>query len=145
MSKPKHEVADIVSIFARDKENIRRLTVTQKRVVEDILYCRTVGMGGHSSQCDKCRHMEISYNSCRNRHCPKCQSLAKAKWLEARKNDLLPVRYCHAVFTLPHELNDLVLYNKKVALNGLFDTVSQILKTFSENTKHGLHIATAGL
>jgi len=138
MSKPKHEVADIVSIFARDKENIRRLTVTQKRVVEDILYCRTVGMGGHSSQCDKCRHMEISYNSCRNRHCPKCQSLAKAKWLEARKNDLLPVRYCHAVFTLPHELNDLVLYNKKVALNGLFDTVSQILKTFSENTKHGL-------
>ncbi len=138
MSKTKHEVADIVSIFTRDEESMTRLTVTQKRILEDILFCRTVGMGGHSSQCNACRHIEISYNSCRNRHCPKCQSLAKAKWLDARKEDLLPVRYCHAVFTLPHELNNLVLYNKKVALDGLFDTVNQTLKSFSKNPKHRL-------
>lgn len=70
-----------------------RLTATQKRILADIHFCRTVGMGGHSSQCNACRHVQISYNSCRNRHCPKCQSLAKAKWLDARKKDLLPVRY----------------------------------------------------
>lgn len=135
---PRHEVADIVSIFAGDRDNMRGLGLTQRRILEDILFCRTAGMGGHSNRCDQCRHIEISYNSCRNRHCPKCQSLSKAQWLDARKNDLLPVRYCHAVFTLPHELNNLILYNKKVALNGLFDVVNQTLRTLSENPRYGL-------
>jgi hypothetical protein len=136
--KPKYEVADIVSIFALDRENMIGLTVTQRRILENILFCRTAGMGGHVSQCDECRHIEISYNSCRDRHCPKCQSLAKARWLDARKNDLLPVRYCHTVFTLPHELNDLILYNKKLTLDGLFDVVNQTLIEFSKNPRYGL-------
>lgn len=136
--KPKCEVADIVSIFASDRDQMLSLGFTQRRILEDILYCRTAGMGGHVNQCDVCRHIDISYNSCRNRHCPKCQSLAKARWLEERKNDLLPVKYCHAVFTLPHELNQLILSNKKVALAGLFDTANQTLVELSSNPRHGL-------
>ena len=70
--------------------------------------CRTAVLGGHKDQCDHCGHLEISYNSCRNRHCPKCQTLRKEKWIEARGEDLLPIEYFHVVFTLPSELNPLV-------------------------------------
>jgi hypothetical protein len=76
--------------------------------------CRTAVLGGHKDKCDSCGHVEISYNSCRNRHCPKCQLLRKEKWVEARSDDLLPIQYFHVVFTIPVELNPLALRNPKV-------------------------------
>ncbi len=117
-----------------------KLTSQQHRIMEDITFCRTLGMGGHHLNCDHCDHMDISYNSCRNRHCPKCGALNKARWLEARISDLLPVPYAHGVFTLPHELNPLIMYNKKLILNALFRTVNATLKAFAQNDqyKHGL-------
>lgn len=138
LNRPEHEVADIVFKFSRKYQDTYEVSVTQKRILDDILYCRTVGMGGHVSRCDQCSHLEISYNSCRNRHCPKCQSLYKARWLEDRRADLLPVKYLHCVFTLPHELNDLILYNKKVLLKALFSAVKHTLSLFSQDPQYGL-------
>lgn len=138
LKRPRHEVADVVYRFARKRPEKFKATTSQKRILEDILYCRTAGMGGHTNQCDHCRHMETSYNSCRNRHCPKCQSLAKANWLENRRADLLPVRYLHCVFTLPHEFNDLILRNKRGLLNTLFAAVKDTLNLFSRDPRYGL-------
>jgi hypothetical protein len=84
-----------------------------KKVIDAIVRCRTAALGGHRDQCLRCGHQAISYNSCRNRHCPKCQGNARAKWLAARSAELLPVPYFHIVFTLPHELSALVLQNKR--------------------------------
>lgn len=138
LRRPLHEVADVVLNFAKKHQKRYQTTSSQKRILEDILHCRTLGMGGHSNQCDYCSHLEISYNSCRNRHCPKCQSLYKARWLEDRRADLLPVAYLHSVFTLPHELNDLILYNKKRLLNLLFTAVKQTFTLFSQDPEYGL-------
>jgi len=138
LKKPKYEVADVVSGFARKHQEKFGVTTSQKRILENVLHCRTMGMGGHASQCDHCEHIEISYNSCRDRHCPKCQSLYKAQWLENRRADLLPVKYLHSVFTLPHELNDLILYNKRVLLNALFTAVKHTLTLFSKDPTYGL-------
>jgi hypothetical protein len=131
-------VADVVLQYGKQYQAAHQTTDSQKRILENILFCRTIGMGGHASQCETCNYMDISYNSCRDRHCPKCQSLNKARWLEARKAELLPVGYFHNVFTLPHELNPLILYNKVVLLNALFKAVRNTLNAFSENPKHHL-------
>jgi len=96
----------------------------QRRVMRAIERCRTVSLGGHVEQCDACGHQRIAYNSCRNRHCPKCQSLAKARWLQARLDDLLPVEYFHVVFTLPEQLASVALQNKRVVYNLLFSAAS---------------------
>lgn len=100
--------------------------------------CRTSELGGHLEQCDSCGHERYAYNSCRNRHCPKCQALAKAEWLEKRKDELLPVEYFHNVFTIPHELNQITLCNKKVVFDILFKTVAETLQEFAGDPKHGL-------
>jgi len=100
--------------------------------------CRTAYLGGHVERCDRCGFEKIAYNSCRNRHCPKCQALAKAEWLEKRKAELLPVDYFHLVFTLPHALNALALCNKKVIFDALFKVASQTLEEFAADPKHGL-------
>src|ERR1035438_4013216 len=99
--------------------------------------CRTLALGGHVEQCDTCGFTRQSYNSCRNRHCPKCQALAKAQWLAARQAELLPVPYFHAVFTLPHELNGLALCNKKPVFDILFRSVSETLLAFAANNLGG--------
>jgi hypothetical protein len=98
--------------------------------------CRTGHLGGHLERCDTCGHERPAYNSCRNRHCPKCQSLAKARWLEARRRDLLPVGYFHTVFTLPHELNPLALRNKEAVYDMLFAAASETLKEFAAGGRH---------
>jgi len=110
----------------------------QFEVVYDILSCRTAYLGGHVEKCDHCGHERSAYNSCRNRHCPKCQCLTKQRWLQARKAELLPVIYFHSVFTLPHELNEVILCNKKRMLTMLFKAVSATLKAFGENPANGL-------
>jgi hypothetical protein len=98
--------------------------------------CRTSVLGGHVDQCDACSYKRVSYNSCRNRHCPKCQSLAKARWLEARLADLLPVEYFHVVFTLPEQLASLALQNQRVVYNILFASVAETLRTIAADPKH---------
>jgi hypothetical protein len=98
--------------------------------------CRTAVLGGHKDQCDNCGHLEISYNSCRNRHCPKCQTLRKEKWIEARSEDLLPIPYFHVVFTIPSELNPLVSMNRKVLYDLLFRSVSETLTKLANDPKY---------
>jgi len=108
--------------------------------------CRTAVLGGHKDQCDHCGHQEISYNSCRNRHCPKCQTLRKEKWIEARSEDLLPIEYFHVVFTLPSELNPLVSMNRKVLSDLLFRSVSETLTQLAKDPKHlGAEIGSIGI
>jgi hypothetical protein len=108
--------------------------------------CRTAVLGGHKDQCDNCGHQEISYNSCRNRHCPKCQTLRKERWIEARREDLLPIPYFHLVFTLPSELNPLVSMNRKVLSDLLFRSVSETLTQLAKDPKHlGAEIGGIGI
>jgi Transposase zinc-binding domain/Putative transposase len=99
--------------------------------------CRTQELGGHLKQCDTCGFEHPTYNSCRNRHCPKCQSLAKAKWLEKQTSELLPVGYFHLVFALPHEFNRLILAHKKIGLSLLFKAVSETLLEFGQTRLKG--------
>jgi hypothetical protein len=108
--------------------------------------CRTSLLGGHKDECDNCGHLKISYNSCRNRHCPKCQSLRKEKWIEARAEDLLPIQYFHVVFTIPAELNSLVFSNQKVMYNLLFRSVSETLMELANDPKRiGARIGFMGI
>jgi Putative transposase/Transposase zinc-binding domain len=101
-----------------------------------IQLCRTCVLGGHLERCGHCDHQRISYNSCRNRHCPKCQNLARAQWIEQRKGDLLPIDYYHVVFTIPEQLNPLALQNKAVFYNLLFATTAATLQTIARDPKH---------
>jgi hypothetical protein len=108
--------------------------------------CRTAVLGGHKDQCDHCGHLEISYNSCRNRHCSKCQTLRKEKWIEARSEDLLPIESFHLVFTIPSELNPLVSMNRKVLYDLLFRSVSETLTELANDPKHlGAEIGSIGI
>lgn len=108
----------------------------QRRVVDDLVRCRTAALGGHLSRCDHCGHEEIAYNSCRNRHCPKCQGPAAARWLAAREAELLDVPYFHVVFTLPADIGPLALQNRRLVYGLLFRAVSQTLKTIARDPKH---------
>jgi hypothetical protein len=131
--KPKLEVADIFRKHISDYQNTHTLWPDQARVVSHLLNCRTPSMGGHIDRCDHCGAERIRYHSCRNRHCPKCQQVPRERWLEARKSEVLPGTYFHSVFTLPHELNPLVLRHKAVMFKMLFDAVSGTLLQFGQN------------
>ena len=131
--KPKLEVADIFRKHISDYQNTYTLWPDQSRVVSHLLNCRTPGMGGHVDRCDHCGAVQIRYHSCRNRHCPKCQQVPRERWLEARKSELLPVTYFHSIFTLPHDLNPLILRHKSLMLNFLFQSVSGTLLQFGQN------------
>ncbi len=133
------ELADILRAHIVDYQDKYPLYPEQYKIVFDLLNCRTAYLGGHINRCMECGEENISYNSCRNRHCPKCQNLPREKWLEGRMADLLPVKYFHNVFTLPHELNPIILANKKVMLNILFRSVAETLLSFGKNPKNGLN------
>jgi hypothetical protein len=137
-SKRSPELADIFRAYGQSYRQAHPLPRSQLKVMRAIESCRTAALGGHLQQCDSCGYQQPAYNSCRNRHCPKCGSLAKAQWLEDRKADLLPVGYFHLVFTLPHELNPLALSNKKVLCDILFKAVSQTLLEFGRTHLQGL-------
>ena len=136
-SKRSPELADIFRAYGQSYRQAHPLPRSQLKVMRAIESCRTAALGGHLQQCDSCGYQQPAYNSCRNRHCPKCGSLAKAQWLEDRKADLLPVGYFHLVFTLPHELNPLALANKKVLCDILFKAVSQTLLEFGRTHLDG--------
>ena len=117
MNRPPLEVADLVRAAGRAfiERSRRWITWQHLTVLRAIARCRTAALGGHLDECTDCGYRPaISYNSCRNRHCPKCQANARQRWLEARRQELLPTRYVHVVFTLPHELAPLALQNKKL-------------------------------
>jgi hypothetical protein len=134
--RPPLEVADIFRQHGYDFRLTHPLSPEQRRVMRAIERCRTAALGGHIDQCDTCGHQRIAYNSCRNRHCPKCQSLAKARWLEARLSDLLPVEYFHVVFTLPEQLAAVALQNKRVVYNLLFSAAAETLRTIAADPRH---------
>src|SRR5215469_10941221 len=138
MSRPPLEVADIVRAQGnRFIENQSRwIHWAHCKVLQAIAACRTAILGGHRDQCSRCGYRAISYNSCRNRHCPKCQNGARDKWVAARQNELLAVAYVHVVFTLPHQLSQLMLQNKKVLYDLLFRASAETLLEIARNPKH---------
>jgi len=138
MEKPSLEVADIFREFGEEyRKQASTLFPEQRRVMDDIINCRTAALGGHVDECDACGLPVISYNSCCNRHCPKCQSLAKARWLQARRAELLPVEYYHVIFTLPDDLlAPLALQNKRVVYNILFRAASQAMLGVAADPQH---------
>ena len=131
------EVADILREHIGDYKDRYPLWPEHRKIVSDLLNCRSAHLGGHIDRCTNCGMMRIAYHSCRNRHCPKCQHLPRERWLESRKDEILPVPYFHVVFTLPHELNPVILNNKQVMLNILFKAASQTLLAFGENSIGG--------
>jgi hypothetical protein len=131
------EIAHILYQHMGDYQNQYLLWPEHKKIVSDLLNCRTAQLGGHIQRCDSCGAIRITYHSCRNRHCPKCQHMPRERWLQKRKEEILPLNYFHVVFTLPHELNTIILNNKKVMLNCLFTAASKTLLTFGENELNG--------
>lgn len=134
--RPPLEVADIFRQHGHYFRFTHTLSPEQRRVMRAIERCRTAALGGHVEQCNACGHQRIAYNSCRNRHCPKCQSLAKARWLQARLDDLLPVEYFHVVFTLPEQFAAVALQNKRVVYNLLFAAAAETLRTIAADPRH---------
>lgn len=132
------EVADIFRAHgpAWRQTHASHLSLGQLKVMSAIEQCRTAALGGHVLQCPGCEQIQVSYNSCRNRHCPKCQANAAKRWLEAREADLLPVDYYHVVFTLPAPISDIAYYNKAVVYGMLFEIAAETLSTIAADPKH---------
>jgi hypothetical protein len=131
-ARPRLELADV---FRSHGEQLGPLSAVESQAVRAITSCRTAALGGHVQECDHCGHRDVSYNSCRNRHCPKCEGLKKARWVEARRSDLLPAEYHHVVFTIPQELHPIFLADPKVAIDLLFAAVSETLQEVALNPK----------
>lgn len=141
--KPEIEMADL---FRRFGHELGALPFSHQKAIRDITSCRTSVLGGHLVQCDQCEYEKNSYNSCRNRHCPKCQFLTQLRWIDKRTKDLLPCQYFHVVFTIPSELNPLILRNKEVGYNILFRAASDTLKDVAQNPKRlGAEIGFIGV
>jgi hypothetical protein len=142
--RPALELADVVRRHGpRLGED---LSGEHKRILRAIESCRTAALGGHVETCDACQYRRIAYNSCRNRHCPKCQASACAQWMDDRADELLPVEYFHVVFTLPDTFNALALGNKRIVYGVLFDAVAKTLQEVAANPKHlGAKIGFIGI
>ena len=138
MARSALEVADIFRDHgaAWRMANAGHVSLGQLKVMSAIERCRTAALGGHVEQCEDCDHTRIAYNSCRNRHCPKCQGAVARDWLEARQADLLPVPYYHVVFTLPAALADIAYQNKKAVYDILFRASAETVLTIAADPKH---------
>lgn len=134
--RPRFEVADIVRAHGDDYRRAHHPSAAQASALSHIAQCRTAALGGHLDQCDACGHQRISYNSCRDRHCPKCQSTARAQWVSERLERLLPVPYFHVVFTIPSELNPVALRNQKLVFDILFAAASKTLLAIAADPQH---------
>jgi hypothetical protein len=138
MERPKLEVADVFRRYGgayRDKHGAS-MSTEQRRVMTAIEVCRTAALGGHLERCDQCGHERNCFNSCRDRHCPKCQSLARAQWIEDRQSELLEVPYYHVVFTVPEEIATIAYQNKEVVYGILFHATAETLRTIAADPKH---------
>jgi predicted Zn-ribbon and HTH transcriptional regulator len=131
-SQSRLEVADILRHFGPSYAQTHAVSSYEQRIIDDLMACRTDRLGGHTERCPQCGFERHAYNSCRNRHCPKCQTLTKTRWIEARHAELLPTPYFHTVFTLPHEVNPRVLANKRLLLGLLFQSASETLLDFGK-------------
>jgi len=148
MSRPTLEVADIVRAAGNRfwEHHGSHLAWQHRKVLDAIVRCRTAALGGHRDQCVRCGHQAISYNSCRNRHCPRCQGNARSRWLAERRAELLPVSYFHIVFTLPHELSALALQNKRLLYDLLLRASAATLGELAADPKHlGADIGVLGV
>ena len=137
VKKPKLQVADVLREHLADYRRSYPIWPLQKKMISNLIHCRTAYLGGHIHRCSHCGAKRITYHSCRNRHCPTCQQMPRERWLEARKAELLPTCYFHVIFTLPHVLNPIILSNKSVMLNLLFKAVSKTLIEFGVNQLGG--------
>ncbi|MGB9647043.1 MAG: IS91 family transposase [Stellaceae bacterium] len=148
MRRPKLEVADVFHRHGADwrRANAGHVSLAQLQVMTAIEQCRSAALGGHVERCEDCGHSRIAYNSCRNRHCPKCQGAAAEDWLAAREADLLPVGYFHVVFTLPAEISPIAYQNKAVVYDLLFRTAAETLLTIADDPRHlGARIGTTAV
>jgi Putative transposase/Transposase zinc-binding domain len=136
-SAPSWEVADIFRLYGETDRRHHVVPPGQQQVMHDIEACRTAQLGGHAEHCPSCGFERYAYNSCRNRHCPKCQTFSRVQWVEDRKAELLPVPYFHLVFTVPHALNPLILTHKRPLLTLLFKAASQTLVQFGQRNLGG--------
>ena len=136
MPRPRREVADVVPRYGPAYRAAHACSRTQQRVLRAIAACRTAALGGHLAQCDACGHQRPAYNSCANRHCPKCQTLARVRWLAARQTDLLDTAYFHVVFTVPEAIAAVALQNKAVVYGILFRTTAETLRTIAADPQH---------
>jgi hypothetical protein len=138
MARSGPEVADIFRRYgaAYRESHGASLCTAQRRVMSAIELCRTAALGGHVERCDSCNHQRICYNSCRDRHCPKCQSLARAQWLEDRQSELLDTPYFHVVFTVPQPIAAIARQNKETVYNILFRATAETLRTIAADPKH---------
>ena len=136
MSDRRPEVADVLASFAAPTRERFPLAAEQEQVLRQLPLCRSAALGGHKLECDACGHQEISYNSCRNRHCPKCQAAARAEWLAEREAELLDVSYFHVVFTLPDEFAQVALQNKRLCYGLLFRAAARTLRTIAADPAH---------
>src|SRR6202140_2726006 len=138
MSRPTLEVADIVRAAGNRfwEHHGSHLAWQHRKVLDAIARCRTAALGGHRDACISCGHQAISYNSCRNRHCPKCQTAARDQWLQKRQQELLPVGYYHLVFSVPHELVPLMWQNKRQLFSLLFEASAATLLEVAADPKH---------
>ena len=138
MARPPLEVADVVRAHRDDLLTARdgHLSAVERRVLDDIAACRTAARGGHVQQCAQCGRRQVAYNSCRNRHCPKCQQLERDEWLADRQAELLPVEYFHVVFSVPHELAPVALCNPEVVYEILFRSAAETLRTIAADPQH---------
>jgi Putative transposase/Transposase zinc-binding domain len=132
------EIADVFRQHGKEflEQWGSKLSLQQRKALRDIGACRTAALGGHVEECDHCARRVIAYNSCRNRHCPKCQSAARNEWLAERAKELLPVPYCHVVFTIPQQLAPLALQNQQVCYGLLFRAVSETLQEIAADSRH---------
>ena len=143
MSRPPLEVADLIRVAGPTfiERSRHWLTGQQRKVLAAIERCRTAALGGHLDECSRCGHRVISYNSCRDRHCPKCQASVRRRWIQARRREILPTRYAHLVFTLPHQLAPLARQNPRLLYSLLFRASAETLLEVARNPKHlGAHI-----
>ncbi len=131
--KAKYEVADVFRMYGEEYKKTHAMSEEQRKVMAAIMVCRTAQLGGHQEVCNNCGTIRNSYNSCRNRHCPKCQTMTKEEWLDKRRTELLPCGYFHIVFTIPHVLNQLIRDNQRILLGCLFAAVKQTLFIFADD------------
>ena len=134
--RPKYEVSDVLREYGNDFLEGTKVSFQKRKVLRALVNCRTAVLGGHLQKCSQCDYQQNAYNSCRNRHCPKCQIQQREKWIQARTEQVLPVNYFHVVFTLPSELNLLCLTYPKQLYNTLFSASWKTIEIFSKDTKH---------
>jgi len=137
LERPPYEVADIIGLYGASYRQTHAVSPLQQGILNAISNCRTAILGGHIDHCNRCEYQQPSYNSCRNRHCPKCQGMDNVRWVQERQDELLPIQYFHVIFTLPHRLNPLAQCNPAEVYNLLIQSATETLQQFADKRWQG--------